>query len=296
MEFHSPTLSDLEWVQKAFNEGQTDCCEYCFGNIFMWSQIYENKICNDNGIFVSADFAYTPEFCYPVGKGDKRSTIEKLIKYSRQKGVVLGFYGMTEKDKDELNALFPKHFQFYEERDFFDYLYTSESLANLAGRKLASKRNHISYFEKTFDWKYEPINKDNIEQCLLLNEHWKRLNSEKNPEEILNEYIAIKRALQNFFELGLEGGILTIQGEIVAFTFGERLNDNTFCTHVEKAYGNIRGSYQMINREFARQLKDRYEFINREDDTGSEGLRRAKLSYQPHRLVIKYSAVYKYYD
>lgn len=293
MEFHSPTLSDLEWVQKAFDEGQTDCCEYCFGNIFMWSQIYENKILSDNGNFVSADFTDEPVFCYPIGKGDKRSTIEKLIKYSRQKGVVLNFYGMTEKDKDELNALFPNHFQFYEERDFFDYLYTSESLANLAGRKLASKRNHISYFEKTFDWKYEPINKDNIEQCLLLNEHWKRLNSEKNPEEILNEHIAIKRALQNFFELGLEGGILTIQGEIVAFTFGERLNDNTFCTHVEKAYGNIRGAYQMINREFARQLKDRYEFINREDDAGSEGLRRAKLSYHPHCLVIKYSAVYK---
>ena len=79
----------------------------------------------------------------------------------------------------------------------------------------------------------------------------------------------------------------------LAKIFGEKLNNNTFCTHVEKAYGNIRGAYQMINREFARQLSDRYEYINREDDTGSEGLRRAKLSYHPHRLVIKYSAIYK---
>lgn len=93
--------------------------------------------------------------------------------------------------------------------------------------------------------------------------------------------------------MGLEGGILTIQNEIVAFTFGERLNDTTFCTHVEKAYGNIRGAYQMINRELARHLLGKYEFINREDDTGSEGLRSAKLSYKPCRLVTKYTARYK---
>lgn len=293
MEFHSPTLKDREWVLKAFNFGQTDCCEYCFGNIFMWSDIYENKIYNDNGIFVSADFTDEPVFCYPIGDGDKKATIEKLIEFSKGLGVNLEFFGMTEKDRDELQFLFPKQFEITEERDYFDYLYTSESLATLVGRKLASKRNHISYFEKTFDWKYEPITKENIHKCELLNEHWERLNREKNPEEIGDEHLAIKKALANFFELGLEGGILTIENEIVAFTFGERLNNNTFCTHVEKAYGNIRGAYQMINREFARQLRDRYEYINREDDTGSEGLRRAKLSYHPHRLVIKYSAIYK---
>ena len=74
MEFHSPTLSDHGWVQEAFDFGQTDCCEYCFGNIFMWSDIYDNKIYNDNGIFVSADFTDEPVFCYPIGNGDKKAT------------------------------------------------------------------------------------------------------------------------------------------------------------------------------------------------------------------------------
>ena len=293
MDFHSPTLQDKGWVTKAFLEGQTDCCEYCFGNIYMWSDIYDNKIYNDNGIFISADFTDEPIFCYPIGNGDKKSTISKLIEFAKSLNVNLEFFGLTEKDRDELNYLFPNQFDIHETRDFFDYLYKSEDLANLVGRKYHSKKNHVSYFEKNFDWKYEPINKDNIEQCLLLNDHWEGLNKQKNPEEISNENKAIKKALNNYFDLDFEGGVLTIQGEIVAFTFGERLNDNTFCTHVEKAYGNIRGAYQMINREFARQLQDRYEFINREEDTGSEGLRRAKLSYQPHRLVIKYSAIYK---
>ena len=293
MDFHSPTLQDKEWVTKAFLEGQTDCCEYCFGNIYMWSDIYDNKIYNDNGIFISADFTDEPIFCYPIGNGDKKSTISKLIEFAKSLNVNFEFFGLTEKDRDELNYLFPNQFDIHETRDFFDYLYKSEDLANLVGRKYHSKKNHVSYFEKNFDWKYEPINKDNIEQCLLLNDHWEGLNKQKTPEEISDENKAIKKALNNYFDLDFEGGVLTIQDEIVAFTFGERLNDNTFCTHVEKAYGNIRGAYQMINREFARQLQDRYEFINREEDTGSEGLRRAKLSYQPHRLVIKYSAIYK---
>ena len=293
MEFHSPALSDKKWVEEAFLMGQTDCCEYCFGNIYMWSDIYDNKIFNDNGIFVSADFTDKPVFCYPIGNGDKKATINKLIEYSKSNNTLLEFFGMTEKDKDELESLFPNQFQIEETRDFFDYVYKSEDLANLQGRKYHSKKNHVSYFEKTFDWKYEPINENNIEQCLLLNSHWEGLNLQKNPEEISDESLAIQKALKNYFDLDFEGGVLTIQGEIVAFTFGERLNNNTFCTHVEKAYGNVRGAYQMINREFARQLKNRYEFINREEDTGSEGLRRAKLSYQPHRLVIKYSAVYK---
>lgn len=293
MEFHSPALTDKQWVEEAFLKGNTDCCEYCFGNIYMWSDIYDNKIFNDNGIFVSADFTDKPIFCYPIGDGDKKATINKLIEYSKSNNTLLEFFGMTERDKDELESLFPNQFQIEETRDFFDYVYKSEDLANLQGRKYHSKKNHVSYFEKTFDWKYEPINENNIEQCLLLNSHWEGLNLQKNPEEISDESLAIQKALKNYFDLDFEGGVLTIQGEIVAFTFGERLNNNTFCTHVEKAYGNVRGAYQMINREFARQLKNRYEFINREEDTGSEGLRRAKLSYHPHRLVIKYSAVYK---
>ena len=293
MEFHSPTLIDKEWVTDAFLFGQTDCCEYCFGNIFMWSDIYENKILNDNGIFVSADFTDDVVFCYPIGNGNKKATIEKLIEYTKKEKLPLEFYGLTEKDKLELEGFFGSQFDFVETRDYFDYVYTTEDLATLKGRKLASKRNHISFFLKSFDWSYEPINRENIEQCKLLNEHWQRLNAIKNPEEINNEHIAIKKALDCYFDLGLEGGVLKIQDEVVAFSFGERLNDTTFCTHVEKAYSNIRGAYQMINREFARNLLGKYEFINREDDTGSDGLRQAKMSYYPHKLVTKYSAIYK---
>lgn len=290
MDFHTPTLNDKKWVEKAFFSRQTDCCEYCFGNIYMWSDIYDNKIANDGGIFVSVDLTDEPIFCYPIGEGDKKQVITHLSEYAESFSSPLVFYGLTDSDRDELESLFPEEFIFRETRDFFDYIYRTEDLAALPGRKYHGKKNHISYFEKSFDWKFEPIDENNIEQCILLNEHWEKLNRQKNPEEISEEHRAINKALGSYFELGLEGGILTIQNEIVAFTFGERLNDTTFCTHVEKAYGNIRGAYQMINRELARHLLGKYEFINREDDTGSEGLRSAKLSYKPCRLVTKYTA------
>lgn len=289
MDFHSPALADKENADKAFLKGQPTCCEYCFGNIYMWAPIYNNKMRCDGGLFVSGDFTERPVYCYPCGEGDKKGLIESLIKDNNG---ALSFYGLTEKDKEELNSFFPDMFKITEERDYFDYLYLTEDLAKLAGRKYHSKRNHISFFESNYKWHYEPISRDNIKDCIMLSDHWEGLNAYKSPEEISNEHSAIKRAFNNYFDLGLEGGILTVENDIVAFTFGERLNDSTFCTHIEKAYGDIRGAYQMINRELARQLSGRYEYINREDDTGSEGLRSAKLSYHPHRLIVKYSAEY----
>ncbi|MCH5189335.1 MAG: DUF2156 domain-containing protein [Oscillospiraceae bacterium] len=288
MDFHYPTLQDKSEVQKIFDSVNSDCCEYSFANVFMWSEGYENKISVNNGIFVSK-ISDSSVYCYPVGLGDKKSVIEEII--SQDKNAM--FYGLTEKNKEELTKLFPDKFEFVEDRDAFEYIYKTEDLAVLSGKKYHSKKNHVSFFEKNFDWHYEEITPQNIDRCILMDDQWERLNEQKDPTEIEREHSAIDKAFSNFFELDLFGGILFIENEAVAFTFGERLNSNTFCTHVEKAYANFRGAYQMINRELAKSLLGKYEFINREEDTGSEGLRSAKLSYHPVKLLTKYNAVYK---
>lgn len=288
MDFHYPTLSDKETVQKIFDNNSTDCCEYCFGNLFMWSDVYENKINTDNGIFISKTFKDS-FYCYPRGSGDKKAVIESIIEKDKN----AQFYGLTEKDKEELITLFPDKFEYFEDRDAFEYIYRTEDLAFLRGKKYHSKKNHASYFEKNFDWHYEEITPENIDRCIIMNDQWERLNEKKEPTEIENEHEAIGKAFKSFFELGLYGGILFIENEAVAFTFGERLNSNTFCTHVEKAYADFRGAYQIINRELAASLLGKYEFINREEDTGSEGLRNAKLSYHPVKLLTKYTAKLK---
>lgn len=288
MDFHYPTLSDKSAVQKIFDYVNTECCEYCFGNVFMWSDVYKNKISLNNGIFVSK-IAESSVYCYPVGCGDKKSVIEEIISNDKS----AAFYGLTEREKDELCTLFPDKFNITEDRDSFEYIYKTEDLANLNGKKYHSKKNHASYFEKNFDWHFEEITPNNIERCRIMNDQWERLNEQKEPTEIEREYSAISKTFNSFFDLGLFGGILFVENEAVAFTFGERLNSNTFCTHVEKAYANFRGAYQMINRELAKALSGKYEFINREEDTGSEGLRNAKLSYHPLKLLAKYTAEFK---
>ncbi len=288
MDFHSPELSDKSAVMKIFDSENAECCEYCFGNIFMWSDIYKNEIITDNGVFVSKTLTDS-FYLYPKGPGDKKSVIEKII----SDGKNITFYGLTGKDKDELCGYFPDKFEFFQDRDSFEYIYKTEDLANLRGKKYHSKKNHISFFEKTFDWHFEEITPENIDRCIILNNQWERLNEKKEPDDIEREHRAIDKVFGSFFELGLFGGILFIEDEAVAFAFGEQLNGNTFCTHVEKAYANIRGAYQMINRELAKALLGKYEFINREDDAGSEGLRSAKLSYHPVKLLTKYNAVFK---
>lgn len=288
MDFHYPTLSDKSAVQEIFDAVNTEGCEYCFGNVFMWSDVYQNKINSDNGIFVS-QIAESSVYCYPVGFGDKKAVIEEIITNDKK----AQFYGLTEKDKEELTRLFPDKFVFSEDRDSFEYIYKTEDLAYLKGKKYHGKKNHASYFEKNFDWHFEEITPENIERCRIMNDQWERLNEQKEPTEIENEHSAISKTFNHFFDLGLFGGILFIENEAVAFTFGERLNNNTFCTHVEKAYASFRGAYQMINRELAKALLGKYEFINREEDTGSEGLRSAKLSYHPINLLAKYTAELK---
>ena len=126
-----------------------------------------------------------------------------------------------------------------------------------------------------------------------MNEKWEERNREKNPEDIDNELVAIHRAFDSYFDLEFTGGVLYADGEIVAYTFGEPLNDTAFCTHVEKAFADVRGAYPAINREFAANALSGFHFVNREEDAGSEGLRRAKESYYPVVLLPKYTAVCK---
>lgn len=293
LEFKKPELSDQKWVTDIMRPSGELACEYCFGNLYMWSAVYDNTIAEYKGLFLARDGSESPMYLFPCGEGDKKSAIEELLRCANADGVPLTLYCLTPKKVRELDCLLPGKFEYIPMREYYDYIYSAEDLIRLAGRKYHGKRNHIAYFKKNFDWQYEPITEKNMADCLAMNAEWERRNQEKNPEEIGNELIAIQRGFDKYFELGFQGGMLRADGAVVAYTFGEALNDTTFCTHVEKAYADVRGAYPAINREFAANALSAYKFINREEDTGSEGLRKAKESYYPVVLLPKYRAVYK---
>lgn len=194
----------------------------------------------------------------------------------------------VEEDKELLEKLYPGKFEIKLNRDAFDYVYSSEKLINLSGKKLQPKRNHISYFKKNFNWSYEKITKETIHECLSMSEKWLSENLHKSAEDLEKELKIIRCAFENYDMLGYVGGLIRVDGEVIAYTMGEQLTENTFCVHIEKAFSSIRGAYPMINQQFVQNELSGYKFINREDDVGAENLRKAKLSYAPEILYEKY--------
>ena len=292
LEFKKPEIEDKSWVDE-ITKNTAKSCEFSFGNIFIWADIYNTKIARFNNSLVlryKVDSEYSYSF---YNTGDLVPLIGELIENSKKHNQVLRIYDLTKEEKEQLENEMPDAFEITEMRDFFDYVYKTDDLINLSGRKYHQKRNHISYFMNNYEWEYESINESNIEECRLFNSQWERHNSSKNPDELSDENKAIQTALDNFSSLGFVGGILRVNGKIEGYTLGEPLSNEMFCTHIEKANADMRGAYPMINQQFAENELSSYKYVDREDDTGSDGLRQAKLSYHPEFLIESYFARYK---
>ena len=173
-------------------------------------------------------------------------------------------------------------------RDYADYIYETEKLATLAGKKLHAKRNHINKFKNLYpNWTYESLNDENVEDCFQMALKWRNQNGCEDDPEKNSEMCVTLNSLRLFKELELRGGVLKIDGKIVAFSLGEPICDDTFVVHIEKAFADVEGAYPMINQQFVQHECMDYKYVNREDDTGAEGLRKAKLSYRPAFLEEK---------
>jgi hypothetical protein len=233
-------------------------------------------------------------YMMPVGQGDpEKELIEKLIEDSQLEGEPLRLMGVCQGMKKRLNDILPGKFEFTTNRDYSDYIYLRSDLATLTGKKFQSKRNHINRFKKEYTYKYVPITPDRVQECLYLEAEWCKANDCDKQDGTGNERQAIVFALEHFEELGLSGGILYANDKIVAFTFGMPINKETFGVHVEKADTTVDCAYAMINFEFANHIPETFTYINREEDLGIEGLRKAKLSYQPETILEKFVAHYK---
>ena len=175
------------------------------------------------------------------------------------------------------------------DRDNFDYVYKAQLLATLKGWRLDGKRGFIKKFRAQYPFQYEPYRKEFEKDCLKLMESWLASRESVDPTA-RNEYEAVRIFLDHWDALGAQGGIITVEGKLVAFSFGEKLNDTMFVVHFEKADPTYIGSYQMINQQFAEHCAaPGFLFINREQDMGLEGLRKAKQSYAPMKMIKKYT-------
>lgn len=294
LSFHPLSIEDKPWVDKHVFESGSRSADFNFGSMFMWDGRYRQQVCDFGGrLIVLAQAHDTPIFPFPVGSGALAPAVEAMGGYAFANAFPFVIRGVEESGRAELERLFPGRFDFTEDREFEDYIYSAEKLSTLSGKKLHAKRNFINRFNDEHEWRFCPLEKRHFPACLALLEKWSCGEPAASAGSIDGEHAAILRGLTHYDELGLLGGALFAEGEMIAFTIGERIAADTVDVHFEKAESEINGAYAMINREFVKLLLQEYpdiKYINREDDMGLDNLRQAKLSYHPEYILRKFTA------
>lgn len=295
MEFQTPTISDIEKIREMTGRNTKRSCEMSPANIILWARHYHTEIAfwEDNIIFRSQRedncYAYC---CSLLDAANGKALFDKIVQLAKDEENPFLMYCVSEQEWEQIEKWYPGCYQITYDRDGADYIYAREKLATLSGKKLHGKRNHINRFEEANpDWRYESITDDNEEECARMAMHWCMDNCMTEQEEIefdkIDESKLVVYAIRHRKEFGMIGGALRAGGRIIAITLGEPLTKDTFVVHFEKAYSDIQGAYPMINREFVRHELSDYRYVNREEDIGLEGLRKAKLSYYPEILLEK---------
>lgn len=293
LSFKRITIDDKRELLDVLYSSPDRGCEHTFGNLFIWGGVYRTEYAKTSGYYIIRHEDEDHAFLFPVAeKNDDyvelKAAVDEMLNYCKTAGKCFRIIAATKADCDALEALYPRFFRFEQTRDYAEYVYNSEDLINLSGKKYHSKRNHLSRFvNDNPDWEFHIITRENIDAVRAMNDRWYKENFDGNVT-LREDETATAAAFDNFFELGFKGGFVTAGGRIVAFAMGEAINRETFCVHLEKADYAFEGAYAIINREFSAHFCEEYRFVNREDDMGDEGLRKAKLSYYPVLITEKY--------
>lgn len=290
--FHPITLEAKPLIESYTKPWALDCSDLPFANLFIWGtegkMEYAEK---DNVLYIKLDFEGVPVFFWaPIPKKgvavDYKKAIDDAVAYMQKEGVEPTFRSVWTPFKDMMKAVCP---QFYVmETDIaWDYVYERESLATLKGKKLHGKRNHINKFLSQHpDFVYKKLTKEIIPDCIALYEKW--LSEREDTKGLEDERKSVLLALEHMDELGLTGGCIFVDGQLKAFTVGERIRDDVQLIHIEKADTDMDGLYPMINQQYVLHACQDVTYINREEDMGHAGMRKAKRSYNPAYMVEKY--------
>ena len=297
MKFKDINIDSIKELQPYFEIVDYEACEYCFTTLYMWQHVYKTGyFIGDDFAVIMAEYEGNSFSILPLAKKDKLpQVIDYIIKHFEDNNRKICFKGITKDVVETLEKLYSDKFEYIEERDLFDYVYDGESLRTLAGRKNQKKRNHINAFLKDYEgrYSYKLLDEEDFDDCLELLKIWASNKEENNEfdEGIDDESIGIRKIFNNYKYLRdkLKVAGIYVDGKLEAFTMGELINPNMALIHIEKANPNIRGLYPYINQQFILNEFEDVEFVNREEDLGIPGLRKAKLSYHPVKFVEKYT-------
>jgi len=299
LQFSDLSIRDREIFNKYLKAERYEGSEMNFTNFFMWKDVYNFRYTEfmDHLLIIAVPNVGEPYAMLPAGHGEEdkmEAVLHELMEYFKSKGWKFKFKRVEENKLELFKSLKAFDFEYEEDRDNSDYLYAASDLINLKGKKYDGKRNHINKFKKTYtSYEYRPISKDEIEDCKVILENWCKEHTCDENSDFSCEKRANNELLDNYDIMGVKGAIMYVDGKPEAFTVGELLNGNTAVIHIEKANSAINGLYTYINQQFCTNVWMDCEFINREQDLGLEGLRKAKLSYNPAKIITKYTITAK---
>lgn len=293
LDFQALELDKLPFYKQFYDYSNAIGCEYNFVSAYLWNREYKLRIAICDDTLIKAYFRDDDSiwgYCLPSGK-NPRGAVESAIADARERGQSPMFGYLSKGEREKLEMMFPGRFIYERSGETQDYIYLTDDLSNLAGKRFQAKRNHISRFYREYpDSSFVPLSDDNLSDALRVMELWCAEN-EIDPDGY-GEYPVLCEALEKHKTLGMRGAVLYVGDSPVAMTLGSEISDLCYDINFEKALRGYIGSYAVINNEFAKTLTG-YKYINREEDLGIEGLRRSKLSYNPVIIYERFEAQLK---
>ncbi len=283
------TTGDKALFDHYFEMDAPETSELTFTNLFIWRNLYRPEWREHEGCLLII-LTREPAFGLPpVGKGDKRAALDALCDDMARRALSPRVCRVGKTFVD--TQVDPAHYEVIPDRDNSDYVYLAKNLIELSGNKYHGKRNHVNRFVKHHEFAYRPLDRELAKAFLDLQEDWCEFRSCDEEPSLAAENMAVSEALRHFELLKFNGGAILIAGKVEAFALGEQLNPDTAVIHIEKANSEIPGLYSVINQRYCQETWSRVTYVNREQDLGLEGLRKAKLSYHPDHLVDKFTLI-----
>lgn len=292
--FNEFTLADKPKIDAYFAEHHYEASDNCFTTLYMWQKAYGIQWAEEDGVlFIKGAGKREPYLLPPFAGKDAKFVdgLKKAKEWFEAMQIPFWLKGVSPINKERMEELCPDCYEFTADRDNFEYIYKTQDLITLSGKKLRQKKNHLNQFRMQYtNYEYMPLTEDLFDECITTATEWVENHDE---DGIDDELEAIKLLFRDWEPLGLVGGAIKLFGRVEAFTIGQLINERVALVHIEKANASIRGLYQVINNEFVRHEFADTEFVNREEDMGIPGMRQAKESYNPDHFAEKYDAVLK---
>ncbi|NLB32726.1 MAG: DUF2156 domain-containing protein [Tissierellia bacterium] len=294
LSFKSLTLEDKEIIEKYIDKSKLDSYEYLFSSLYMWRKLNNIKYAVIDDVLIiekneeGKGTFYAQFFGYK--KDNLTSIIDELIKRNLEftdRDYLFGDVG--DEFVDDLKKYTDFSIDIVEDIDDSEYIYNTQDLIELKGKKYHSKKNHVNSFLKTYSYDIKTINNENVKSdCMDLLHKWHEEVAVTVDKEMLMEIDAIKDLFRELHFFDLNSIAIYVDGDLAGFAVGEKVNDRMALIHVERGEIAYKGIYAFLNKQFLVESFQDTEFVNRQEDTGNEGLRKAKKSYHPEKMIKKY--------